>query len=113
MEMHRQSVSAGDSNWAFLQRKCISEREGLLRGVCLEEKFWVFFLFVCLFVFCFLGPHLRHMEFPRLGVQLDLQLPAYVTATTTSDPSRVSTYIYHGSRQHRNLNPLSDARDRT
>ena len=24
--------------------------------------------FVFIFVFCFLGPHLRHMEVPRLGV---------------------------------------------
>ena len=27
-----------------------------------------------------LGPHLRHMEVPRLGVQLELQLPAYTAA---------------------------------
>ena len=30
------------------------------------------FKFVCLFVCCFLQPHLRHMEGPRLGVQLEL-----------------------------------------
>ena len=29
------------------------------------------FFFFCLFVF-FLGPHLVHMEFPRLGVELEL-----------------------------------------
>ena len=29
----------------------------------------------------FLGPHLRHMDVPRLGVQLELQLAAYDTAT--------------------------------
>ena len=29
--------------------------------------------------FCFLGPHLQHMEVLRLGVQLELQLPAYTT----------------------------------
>ena len=32
----------------------------------------VFFLF---FVFCMLGPHLQHMESPRLGVKSELQLP--------------------------------------
>ena len=32
-----------------------------------------FFLFVC---FSFLGPHLRHMEVPRLGIESELQLPA-------------------------------------
>ena len=34
------------------------------------------------FPFCFLGPHLWHMEVPRLGVEWELQLPAYTTATT-------------------------------
>ena len=35
---------------------------------------------ICIF---FLGPHLQHMEVPRLGVKLELQLPAYTTATAT------------------------------
>ena len=37
-----------------------------------------------LFTFFFLvisGLHPRHMEFPRLGVKLELQLLAYTTAT--------------------------------
>ena len=46
-------------------------------------------VFVFLFFFFFLGPHLRHMEVPRLEVQLELQLPAYTTATATQDPSHV------------------------
>ena len=33
------------------------------------------------FVFFFLGPHLQHMEVPRLGVKSELQLPAYTTAS--------------------------------
>ena len=41
-------------------------------------------LFVCV---CFLGPHLRHMEVPRLGVESELQLPAYTLATAMQDPS--------------------------
>ena len=46
-----------------------------------------FFCFFFLFVFClsFLGPHLRHMEVARLGPNLELQLPAYATATATQD----------------------------
>ena len=65
--------------------------------------------FLC---FCFLGPHLRHMEIPRLGVELKLQLLAYTTAMATRDLSRV--YDLHlSSRQRRILNPLSEARDRT
>ena len=39
--------------------------------------------FVCYFVF--LGLHLRHMEVPRLGVESELQLPAYSTTTVTPD----------------------------
>ena len=35
----------------------------------------------------FLGPYPWHMEVPRLGVKLELQLPAYTTATATWDPS--------------------------
>ena len=41
------------------------------------------------FCFCFLGPHLRHMEFPRLGVESELQLHVYTTATATPDLSPV------------------------
>ena len=37
------------------------------------------------FVYLFLGPHPQHMDVPRPG-ELDLQLPAYATATATSDP---------------------------
>ena len=41
-------------------------------------------LFIYLFIiFFFLGPHLWHMEVPRLGVKSELQLPAYATATAT------------------------------
>ena len=49
--------------------------------------------FVC---FCFLGPHVWHMEVPRLGVESELLLPAYTTAT--------AMWI---------LNPLSKVRDQT
>ena len=50
----------------------------------------------CLVVFCFLGPHLWHMEIPRLGVDLELQLPAYTQP-----------------QQCWFLNPLSGARNQT
>ena len=62
-------------------------------------------------IFVFLGPHLRHMEVPRLGVQSELQLPAYATATATPDPSHVYN-LHHSSWQRRILNPLSKAEDR-
>ena len=53
-----------------------------------------------------------HMEVPRLGVESELQPPAYARATATQDPSHVSDQ-HHSSQQHRILNPLSKARDRT
>ena len=40
----------------------------------------MFYLFIYFF---FLGPHLQHMEVSRLGVESELQLPAYTTATAT------------------------------
>ena len=49
---------------------------------------------------------------PRLGVQSELQLPAYTTATATPDLGRVFN-LHHSSRQSRILNPLSQTRDRT
>jgi len=52
------------------------------------------------------------MEVPRLGVELELQLPAYVIATAMPDPSHVCD-LHHSSRQRQILNPLSEARDRT
>ena len=64
--------------------------------------------------FCFLGPHSQHLEVPRLGSELDLQLPAYntATATATPDPSPVCD-LHHSSQQCRILNPLElgEARD--
>ena len=64
------------------------------------------------FLFFFLGPHLWHMEVPWLGVELELELPAYATATANQDLSRVCD-LYHSSQQCWILNPLSEARDGT
>ena len=69
-------------------------------------KFYVFFFF------CFLGLHPRHMEVPRLGVKLELSLPAYTIATATPDPRYVYS-LHHSSWQRWILNPLSKARDQT
>ena len=52
------------------------------------------------------------MEVPRLGVEAELQLSAYNTATATKDLSWVFDR-HHSSRQCWILNPLSEARDRT
>ena len=65
-----------------------------------------------IFLIFFLGPHLRHMEVPRLGVDSELQLPTYTTATATSDPGR-DCNLHHSSRQRQILNPLRETRDQT
>ena len=63
------------------------------------------FLLLLLFVFlAFLGPHLWHMDVPRLGVKLELQLPAYTTVTATPDLSPVFD-LHSSSRQCQILNP--------
>ena len=79
---------------------------------------WVVFTFMMMsfetqkFKNFFLGPHLGHMEVPRLGVELELQPLVYTTATATQDPSLVCD-LYHRSRQRHILNLLSKAGDRT
>ena len=54
--------------------------------------------------FCFLRPHLRHMDVPGLGV--GLELPAYTTATATPEPC-YDLRLTHGSErgQVSNLRP--------
>ena len=42
-----------------------------------------------IYLFCFLGPHLQHMEVPRAGVKSELKLLAYTSATATQDLSRI------------------------
>ena len=53
-----------------------------------------------------------HIAVPRLGVELELQLLAYITATATQTPSCVCD-LHHGSWQCRILDPLREARDQT
>ena len=87
---------------------------------CTFKQFWhvvfsfVFsgFFFCCLFVFCFLGPHSWHMEVPRLGVELELQLLASATATATQDLSYICN-LRQSSWQCQIPDPLSKARDQT
>ena len=57
------------------------------------------------FLSFFLGLHLQHMEVPRLGVQSELQLPAYTAATAMWDPSRVC-HLHHSSWQCQILNSM-------
>ena len=70
------------------------------------------FIYLFFYLSCFLWPHLWHIKVPRLGFELELQLPACTTATATQDPSGVC-HLRHSSRQPQTLNPLSEARDQT
>ena len=64
------------------------------------------------FILVFLGPHLRHMEIPRLEVEAELYQLAYTTATETPDLSQVCN-LHHSSQQNQLLNPMNEARDGT
>ena len=66
----------------FIGRVFYVRDKGKEIGKFAEPRFKEIFFF-------FLGPLLRHMEVPRLGVESELQLPAYTTATAAQDPSRV------------------------
>ena len=63
------------------------------------------------FFFCFLGLQVRHMEVPRLGVELELQRPAYPTATPMPELNPIFN-LHHSLRQRQSLNSLSGAGDR-
>ena len=53
----------------------------MLLSISIKDILNFFFSF-----FGFLGPHPWHMEVPRLGVKLELQLPACATTTAMLDP---------------------------
>ena len=68
--------------------------------------------FILLFYFISLGPHLWHMEVPRLGIKSKLQLPAYSIATATPDLSCIFN-LHHSSQQCQILNSPVKSRDWT
>ena len=76
------------------------------------DQYLVFlrWLFVCLFVFGFLGLYPRHTEVPRLeGISEPQPL---AIATATADQASICN-LHHGSWQRRILNSLNEAGDRT
>ena len=78
-----------------------------------QERFCVrrgSFHLISFFFFVFLGPHPQHIEVPRVGVHLALQLLACTIATATPDLSRVCD-LHRNSPQRQILDPLSEARD--
>ena len=80
-------------------------------GELLRSIHGSFFFF---FFLSFLWPSLWCMEVPRLGVESELQLPAYATATATPAPHSSCIYALRCSLQQcRILNSLSKARGQT
>ena len=63
-------------------------------------------------MFLFFRLHLCHMEVPRLGVELELQLSTYATAIAMPDMSCICD-LHCSSQQQWILNPLSETRDWT
>ena len=79
----------------------------------IQSPFYLFIFILLYFLsLVFLGPHPCHMEVPKLGVQPEMQPPAYARATATQNLSCVCD-LHPSSWQHWILNPLSEARDRT
>ena len=80
-------------------------------------------LFLSIFCFCFIAPHVWHVEVPSLFLFLFifcLFLLFLWAATTAYGGSQargrigaVTTVLHHSSQQCWILNPLSKARDRT
>ena len=66
----------------------------------------------CLFVCLLFRAAPQHMEVPRLGIESELQLPAFTTATATQDLSHICD-LHHSSWQRQILDPPREARDGT
>ena len=72
----------------------------------------LFFFPFLIFFFFFLGPHPWHMEVPRLGAELELQLPACTTATARWDLSHICD-LHHSSWQRQILTHWAKPENRT
>ena len=73
-----------------------------------EESGTFFFFF---FFFCPLGPHPRHLEVPRLGVEKGLQLPAHPHPSPHNKGSKLLMRPTPQLTTTPDLNPLSEAKD--
>ena len=90
---------------------CLKEKAGGVISV-FHRCFLFLLLFVVLFWFYFRAAPVAYGG-SRLGVQLELQLPAYATATATRDLSHICNLRYRSVWQPPVLNPLIEARDQT
>ena len=69
-------------------------------GLKISESGILHFTTLLIFIYCLLGPHLQHMDVLWLGTELEMQLPAYATATW--DQSCVCN-LYHSYSNARSL----------
>ena len=90
-------------NLSFSFCKCINSFFFMAKWYSIVYMYHIFF---------FLRPNLWHMEIPRLGVELELQLPAYTTNSAMPDPSCICN-LHHSLKQCQILSPLREARDGT
>ena len=64
----------------------VGRKKGLRCGRMIERGSGFFFVLFFLFLL-FLGLYLWQVEIPRLGVELEMQLPVYTIAIAMPDPS--------------------------
>ena len=67
-------------------------------------------VFPLYYLFIYFSFYLRHIDVPGLGVESELQLPAYTTATATADLSSICD-LHHSLGQRQILNSLIEARE--
>ena len=120
LSFQRMLITQTDFNWRAAlgiagrekgEARCCGEEQSWDTPILFNQKcspfiqltHWKYVRFFCFFLF-------RAYEVPRLGVELELQLPAYITESP--DPSCVCN-LHHSSWQCWILNPLSEARNRT
>ena len=102
------SVSQSSSLWGrdvkVISWSCYEEYIKLYvwHAVSTQQILALVFIITIIIIICFLGPHPQHMEVPRLGVEWELQVPAYATATEIPDPSCVCD-LHHSSWQCQTL----------
>ena len=60
----------------------------------------IIIIVIIIIILVFLGPHLQHMDIPRLGIESEMQLPAYTTATAMAKPDPSHTCSNAGSLTH-------------
>ena len=86
--------------------------EDAVLGCDLPSTSLIFLLQLFIYLFLLFRATPTACGIPRLGVESELHQPAYTTATTMWDLSRICD-LHHSAWQRQILNPLSKARDQT